>query len=327
MSDPLLSIIVPSYNHSKFLIERLASIYNQSYDSIELIILDDASQDRSVEVIRDFLEGKPYTLIINSTNSGSPFKQWEAGIRLAKGKYAWIAESDDICNNTFLASLLPQLENGEAALAYTRTLSIDEDGYESGNAYWPDRFSSDFFSSNQLLTCNKFLSDFMCARNCIPNVSSAVFTIQGVKQQILAAARSVAHYKFVGDWIFWGNLLRIYNNKKILYVSRPISYHRDHATTTRAVCDRRRERYRIAEYSAAINQLMSMQGLLAPLNTVRALKSRWWDWSYEQYFSQYKPHWGERLTGYPQSGLHLFGYWTYQLRRIGKRTLSYRMGP
>ena len=48
---PLISVIVPNYNHSKFLIERLDSVFNQTYQNFEVILLDDASTDTSVSIL------------------------------------------------------------------------------------------------------------------------------------------------------------------------------------------------------------------------------------------------------------------------------------
>ena len=73
---PLVSIIVPNYNHARFLPERLSSIRNQTFRDYELIVLDDASSDQSLSVIRAELADFPHQLIINEKNSGSPCNQW-----------------------------------------------------------------------------------------------------------------------------------------------------------------------------------------------------------------------------------------------------------
>ncbi len=98
---PRVSIIVPNYNHACFLPERLSSIRNQTFKDYELIILDDASSDESINVIRSELADFPHQLIINEHNSGSPCSQWLKGIQQARGRYVWIAESDDSCSLDF----------------------------------------------------------------------------------------------------------------------------------------------------------------------------------------------------------------------------------
>jgi len=323
MKSPVLSIIIPSYNHCRFLPERLNSIYAQLSLDFELIILDDASQDGSVELIREILQGKEYTLVVNTENSGSPFGQWEKGFQLARGNYIWIAESDDSCDPAFVSSILPDLESGRVALAFTRTMSIDDDGHETNNAYWPELFNRNFFAQNQLISCRRFLCDFLGARNCIPNVSSVIFSTQGVKREVRHAAQSAAHFRFAGDWIFWACLLLAYGERSMLYISSPLCLHRDHGSTTRIVLERNREGQRMREYSKVIQQVLCLQGLHGALTSLRALSSGWWDWSYHQYLFRYKPLFVQRLIGFPQGGIHLIGYWVYRIRGIfGFRRLT-----
>ena len=82
---PLVSIIIPNYNHADYLEERITSILNQTYTNYEIIILDDKSTDNSIEIINKFRDNSHINnIIINEKNSGSPFKQWFKGISLAK---------------------------------------------------------------------------------------------------------------------------------------------------------------------------------------------------------------------------------------------------
>ena len=98
----MVSIIVPNYNHARFLPERLNSIFNQTFQDYEVILLDDASTDNSVEILNRYAANpKVSHFIVNQENSGSPFKQWKRGIDLARGEFVWIAESDDYSNTTF----------------------------------------------------------------------------------------------------------------------------------------------------------------------------------------------------------------------------------
>jgi glycosyltransferase involved in cell wall biosynthesis len=91
---PKVSVILPNYNHQKYLSKRIESILNQSFVDFELIILDDASKDDSREVIQTYVDkDKRITHFIKrKVNSGSTFIQWEKGISLAKGEFIWIAE-------------------------------------------------------------------------------------------------------------------------------------------------------------------------------------------------------------------------------------------
>lgn len=74
-SYPLVSIIIPNYNHAPFLKERIDSVLNQTYDNFEVIILDDKSTDNSKEVIEVYRSHPRISQIVyNEENSGSTFK-------------------------------------------------------------------------------------------------------------------------------------------------------------------------------------------------------------------------------------------------------------
>jgi hypothetical protein len=72
--EPLVSVIVPNYNHEKYLPERLRSITEQAYQNTEIILLDDASNDSSPAILQKFSsEESRARFLPNSQNSGSTF--------------------------------------------------------------------------------------------------------------------------------------------------------------------------------------------------------------------------------------------------------------
>lgn len=104
---PLVSVIIPNYNYARYLDARIESVLNQTFTDFELILLDDVSTDDSLKVFDQYKDNPHVScLVVNETNSGSPFKQWMKGILLAQGKYIWIAEADDLAESDFLEKLL-----------------------------------------------------------------------------------------------------------------------------------------------------------------------------------------------------------------------------
>ncbi len=124
-----VSVIVPNYNYSKYLKERLYSVLNQTCKPMEIIFLDDASSDDSVEVAKSILSesGIKSTIIKNDVNRGV-FKQWLAGVEKAKGNYIWIAEADDVADVDFLKELVSRVKQEKSVLAYCQSKVIDENG-------------------------------------------------------------------------------------------------------------------------------------------------------------------------------------------------------
>ena len=126
--NPLVSVIIPNYNHAPFLKERIDSVLNQSFDNFEVIILDDKSTDHSKEVIESYRNHEKVVHIeYNSQNSGSTFKQWDKGLKLAKGEWIWIAESDDVAHPAFLSSTMSYADSN-TSLIFTRSKIIDATG-------------------------------------------------------------------------------------------------------------------------------------------------------------------------------------------------------
>lgn len=111
MENPKVSVIIPNFNHEKYLDERIQSVLNQTYTDFEVIILDDVSKDNSKEVIEKY-RSNPHVsnIVYNTENSGSTFKQWAKGFNLAKGGLIWIAESDDSCSPKLLEKLVNEFE-------------------------------------------------------------------------------------------------------------------------------------------------------------------------------------------------------------------------
>ena len=129
---PLVSVIIPNYNHAPYLKQRIESVLNQTYQDFEVIILDDCSTDNSRDIIENYkTNSKIKNIIYNRQNSGSTFKQWDKGIAEATGDYIWIAESDDYCETDFIEKIIGEINNdAEIVLAYTQSKIVDENNYK-----------------------------------------------------------------------------------------------------------------------------------------------------------------------------------------------------
>src|ERR1700740_345808 len=148
---PKVSIVVPNYNHAKYLRQRIESVLTQTYRDFEVILLDDCSTDESRTILREYTSDKRVRLEFNEVNSGSPFKQWKKGLEMASGKYIWIAESDDYANPRLLERLVAVLESDPAVVfAYCRSSVVEEGGTVAGfvdsrlRHLEPQRWTADF---------------------------------------------------------------------------------------------------------------------------------------------------------------------------------------
>jgi glycosyltransferase involved in cell wall biosynthesis len=93
--NPLVSIIIPTYNVEKYIEEAIDSLLNQTYPNLEILIIDDASTDKTVEIIKKkYLKNQKITLIEKLENSG-PANSRNLGIKQAKGQYIALLDGDD----------------------------------------------------------------------------------------------------------------------------------------------------------------------------------------------------------------------------------------
>jgi alpha-1,3-rhamnosyltransferase len=91
---PLVTILVPSYNHSKYISKCIESIISQTYDNFELIVIDDGSIDDSVEILQDLKIKYNFTLILQE-NKGISYTINKCIKELANGDYFTFCASDD----------------------------------------------------------------------------------------------------------------------------------------------------------------------------------------------------------------------------------------
>ena len=131
-SEPLVSVIVPCYNHANFVKICLQSILKQSYQNFELIILDDGSSDNSKAVVESFLESLPASqqrIHFDSHKNIGLCATLNKGLTLSKGEYIAVIASDDIMMLDRLEKQVAYLENNQdVAVCGGNMLSIDDDG-------------------------------------------------------------------------------------------------------------------------------------------------------------------------------------------------------
>ena len=229
----LVSIIIPNYNYARYLNERINSILDQTFSDFEIILLDDASTDNSVEIL-DKYKNNPLVshCIVNKENSGYVFRQWEKGINLARGKYIWIAESDDLATPDFLEKTVWALErHPEANLCFCGSDLIDSIGGPDISHYdYDKKMLPDFDPScrTYLLESKFFINHYMVWTNTIYNASGTVFRKDALHQDYFKAIES---FRYCGDWLFW---TKIINTGKVIILKNKLNRFRLHNESTTA---------------------------------------------------------------------------------------------
>lgn len=227
-SQVKVSVVVPNYNYSKFLIRRLYSILSQTEKIYELIILDDKSTDDSRELIDKVYNSlKQYVNIkkvYNEENSGTPFKQWAKGMSLASGDYIWIAEADDYCDKHMLNSLVGKVkEDSEIYIAYVDTAFTDKNGNITLKSIKPeiDIMKTGHWDRDYVNNGLNEIENFTFLNNTIANVSSCI--IKNV--DYTDVYDEIGKYRQAGDWVFYINVMA---KGKVAYIDKIMNYYRVH---------------------------------------------------------------------------------------------------
>jgi glycosyltransferase involved in cell wall biosynthesis len=220
--NPLVSVIIPNYNHAKYLDERIQSVLNQTYQNFEVIILDDLSTDNSKEVIEKYRNAPHVSQIVyNEKNTGLPFKQWDKGISLAKGELIWLAESDDSCDRRLLEVLVKDLIDTDSVYAFCNLIYMDSHSYlrntpmnigDNGVTWWPGK---------------SFIFQYLRFNNSVANASGCIFR----KDAALQVDHQYEKYRGSGDWLFWIEMAELGN---VVFDKRTLNYFRQHGDNTTA---------------------------------------------------------------------------------------------
>ncbi|MDX5448528.1 MAG: glycosyltransferase [Bacteroidota bacterium] len=274
MSEPRVSVIIPNYNHERFLPLRIRSVLEQTIDDFEVIILDDHSPDGSRSIIEDFArQDSRIRTHFNEKNSGSTFAQWNKGVELARAPIVWIAESDDHCSPNFLEVLLPGIEEDpKVGIVFCQSIIIDEDG-EVINSF-QENYDHIFRSRAQRwhhdfkVHGKDECREYMVYSNTIPNASGALMR-KAIFQQVGGAPEDM---KLNGDWFFYVKMLM---ESDLRYVSKPLNFFRFHTSTQR---EKAKADYRVYDEIIRLHDYMKDHASVDDFHWKQAKASvaTWW---------------------------------------------------
>lgn len=158
LPEPLISVLVCNYNYVDYIAECLGSIFAQTYDNIELVVVDDCSTDESVDKIEHLIKDSKYkvTLIKNQTNKGVCVSR-NLAIEAAKGEFFIFVDSDDTLEPDYIKEMLRVSRKTGADVVYSDVKAFGGADYKTD---YPE------FSLDELLLHN------FIAISCLVRVSS-----------------------------------------------------------------------------------------------------------------------------------------------------------
>lgn len=133
-NNPLVTVIVPSYNHEKYINQTIESILNQTYKNIEFIVVDDGSKDNSGSILKELSEKYKFKLILQE-NKGVARTITDTIKKYANGKYISLCASDDYwVNNKIELQVKFMEDNPDYAMCFGNTYYVDIDSNITGDS-------------------------------------------------------------------------------------------------------------------------------------------------------------------------------------------------
>lgn len=123
MNLPLISIIIPVYNVEQFLKDCIESVIHQSYENLEIILVDDGSPDNCPKICDEYAKIDNRIIVIHQINQGVSEAR-NSGIKIAKGEYFSFVDSDDIIHKDYIKTLYESLNDSSCKLSMCNNISF-----------------------------------------------------------------------------------------------------------------------------------------------------------------------------------------------------------
>lgn len=223
----LVSVIVASYNHAEFLVQRMESLIAQTYQNMEILVIDDCSTDNSVEVLQQY-KSHPKVRLVNREQNGGWVAVSNQGVDMSCGEFIIFANCDDSCNPHMIERLVEGMRvNATAGISYCRSLMIDENGKVIGDDYSIREKAFRAKCYNDILLTQKEMSRFLLHSCVIPNLSAALFS----RECFIFAGGFTSDYRVCSDWDLFFRAAAGYD---VAYIAASLNEFRQHKTTIRS---------------------------------------------------------------------------------------------
>lgn len=222
MYFPLVSVILPAYNHAQFIASAVGSVLSQVYQHWELIVIDDGSTDATWRVLQSFTD--PRIQLHHQSNQGS-HAAINRGIELAKGDYVSILNSDDLYSPDRLERLLAVAASHKVPCLIVSAVSlIDASGEILPDDHWWNRMYQGIlsywdrgFSARDVLLWGNFA------------VSTTNFFIS---KELVAKIGNLGHYRYVLDWEYVIRVALSDPDALVFLRAEKLMYYRLHGSNT-----------------------------------------------------------------------------------------------
>ena len=219
----LVSVIIPSYNHEKYVLEAVNSVLNQSYSEIELIVIDDGSKDQSVEYLKQIKDSR-FQLVVQE-NQGAHVAI-NRGLGMASGEFLAILNSDDIYYPNRIKQIMAEFQKDEKLDLVSSWIEVInekgdhlaiKEGWQNLEP-WPVEHPELSYKVTNDFILNIIMWNFVATTSNIV-----------IKKRLFEKVGGMRNLLFAHDWDF---LLRAASNGKCHLIPEPLIKYRVHGNNT-----------------------------------------------------------------------------------------------
>ena len=219
----LVSVVMPSYNHEKFVIEAAESVLNQSHRMLEFIVIDDGSRDNSVSLLKSIKD--PRMKLVVQENAGA-HAAINRGLEMAQGDYLAIINSDDTFDPQRIETCLRQMDEEQTDFSCSWIRVVDADGTEKSikqawknmRPSWASTANDSGYWAGEDFALNLLSSNF------VSTTSNMLF-----RRHVYETVGGMRNLRFAHDWDF---MLRVAADYKCSVVPGPLMNYRLHGSNT-----------------------------------------------------------------------------------------------
>lgn len=204
---PLISVIIPCYNHEKYVEESILSVLNQTYKNLQLIVIDDGSKDNSVEIIKR-LSDQHHFIFESQANIGLSATLNKAIKKYSNGEYISVVASDDFWHKDKVANQVAYfILHNDVGMVYSKAATVNSES-----------------EIVQTLSENRFkefctFEDLLLDRTGIPALTVMV------NKKVYEKVGLFDENLLIEDWDMW---LRIADEYNIGFVNKELAFYRMH---------------------------------------------------------------------------------------------------
>lgn len=222
--SPLVSILIPTYNRENLIGPCIQSAQEQTFSNFEIVVIDNASTDRTLSVCREIAAQDPRIRVLSNESNIGPVRNWLRCITEARGIFGKILFSDDLMAPSFLEKTLPFLEDNKVGFVFTSAV-VGSEPFE-GDEICQFIRQTGTFSSDLFISMSLFNGDLPVSPG------SSLFRLSDLHNNLLLDIPSPTIKDFPAHGA--GSDLLIYlltaaTYPLVAYVHEPLSYFRAHA--------------------------------------------------------------------------------------------------